>query len=53
LEETSGIGTKSRELVGVDAVANLSSIMLDPGFFFCLLFLSRCFCVSGRFLGHC
>jgi hypothetical protein len=53
LEETSGIGTKSRELVGVDAVANLSSIMLDPGSFFCLLFLSRCFCVSGRFLGHC
>jgi hypothetical protein len=47
LEETSGIGTKSRELVGVDAVANLSSIMLDPGSFsVCCFFLAAFACLE-------
>jgi hypothetical protein len=47
LEETSGIGTKSRELVGVDAIANLSSIMLDPGSFsVCCFFLAAFACLE-------
>ncbi len=43
LEETSGIGSKAREIVGVDAVANESSIVLHPGCFFSSL---------SFFLGH-
>ncbi len=43
LEETSGIGSKAREIVGVDAVVNESSIVLHPGCFFSSL---------SFFLGH-
>jgi hypothetical protein len=39
LEETSGIGSKAREIVGVDAVVNESSIVLHPGCFFSSLSL--------------
>ncbi len=43
LEERSGIGSKAREIVGVDAVVNESSIVLHPGCFFSSL---------SFFLGH-
>ncbi len=45
LEETSGIGSKAREIVGVDAVVNESSIVLRSGCFFSSLslFLSTSF----------
>jgi hypothetical protein len=43
LEETSGIGSKTREIVGVDAVVNESSIVFHPGCFFSSL---------SFFLGH-
>jgi hypothetical protein len=45
LKETSGIGSKAREIVGVDAVVNESSIVLRSGCFFSSLslFLSTSF----------